>query len=73
MTASKRPTPPEIGKKWVIFTWRDKRIQSEDIPEEDIPLRYQDCDSPDLLLEFLETAEPGDTFPLRGERVLRYR
>ena len=64
---------PDAARQFVIFTWRDKRIQSEDIPEEDIPKRYKGHDSLDLLLEFLETAEPGDSFPVQGERVLRYR
>jgi hypothetical protein len=61
------------AKQFVLLMWRDMKIQAQDIEEPEIARRFREYEHLDLLLDFVSTAAPGDSFPAKGERLLRYR
>ena len=73
MESHKRTKRRDATKQFAFLFWRDMKIQAQDIPESEIPLRFKDYRHLKLLLGFVQTAVPGDSFPAKGERILRYR
>jgi len=63
----------DTGKQFAVLVFRDEKIQAMKIAESDISQRYEDYEFVSTLIEWVETALPGDSIMVRNERVMRVR